>query len=64
MGMGDIEQLLERWQLDAGAYANRAISYTHLGNDVDARKDSERAIQLGVDRGPLESAIEEAKKQR
>ena len=46
------------------AYANRALYHTLLGNDAEAQQDAERSIELGVDRALLESAIEEAKKQR
>ena len=48
----------------AEAYANRAIAYTLLGNDAEAKLDIERAVELGFDRGVVESALEEFKKQR
>ena len=46
------------------SYYYRAISYTSLGNDVEARQDVERAVELGIDRAELEAAMEDAKRQR
>ena len=40
------------------AYANRARAYTLLGEDAQAQQDVERAVKLGVDRAPLEAAIQ------
>ncbi len=48
----------------AGAYVGRALSYTYLDRDLEAKQDTERAIELGFDRELLESAIAAAKKQR
>ena len=62
-----IEDFNEAIRLDpqlALAYVNRALAYSRLGEDTDAQHDTERAIELGIDRGFLESAVEEAKKQR
>jgi hypothetical protein len=43
---------------------NRAIAYTLLSKDKEAQQDVDRAVELGFDRGALESAIEESKKRR
>ena len=52
----------------AEAYHDRALSYTVLGKDEDARQDVERAVELGIDRSKLEALIEalikEAKSRR
>ncbi len=41
-----------------------ASGCTYLGEDLEAQKDMEHAIELGFDRALLESAIEEAKRNR
>ena len=50
--------------LYADAYADRALTYTLLAKDKVAKLDSDRAVELGVDRVELEGAIQELKKQR
>ena len=37
---------------------------TLLGNDVEANRDVDQAVQLGVNRTEVERVIEELKKQR
>ena len=57
-----IQDYNEAIRLDPGfadAYKSRALAYTVLGNDVDAEKDVELALVLGMDPGELELAIEE-----
>ncbi|PKB83732.1 MAG: hypothetical protein BZY88_01440 [SAR202 cluster bacterium Io17-Chloro-G9] len=49
---------------DGAAYANRALSFTHLGKDLEAQKDVERAVALGIGRDQLERTIEDMKGQR
>ncbi len=49
---------------DAEAYKNRALSYSFLGKDAEARQDVDRAVELGVNRTDLERKIEELKKRR
>ena len=46
------------------AYFNRAIAFTLLGKDLEAGKDVQRAVELGIDRAKLEQAIEDLKAQR
>ena len=46
------------------AFANRALAYTLLGNDKEAQQDVDRAVELCLDRGAVESAIGELKKHR
>ena len=46
------------------AYGNRAVGYTYLGEDLKARDDIERAVELGYDRAELEAEIEELKRLR
>ena len=50
--------------LYADAYADRALAYTLLAKDKVAKVDSDRAVELGVDRVELEGAIQELKKER
>ena len=62
-----IQDLDEAIRLDpqlAVAYTNRAEAYTLLGMDTDAQRDLDRAVELGVERVPLERKIEDLKKQR
>ena len=61
-----MQDLNEAIRLDlqlAFAYANRALAYASLGMNAEAQQDIERAIELGFDRGDLESAIAEVKSQ-
>lgn len=60
----DYNEALRLDPQDAQAYANRALAYSRLGEDTDAQHDAERAIELGIDRRWLESAIEKARGQR
>ena len=46
------------------AYVNRAVTHTLLGNDNEAQKDADRAVELGFDRANLDNRIEGAKTQR
>ena len=46
------------------AYADRALVNTFLGNDVAARLDIDRAVELGFNRDLLNAEIEMAKTQR
>ena len=62
-----IQDLDESIRLDpvlGFAYANLALAFTLLGKDKEAQQDVDRAVELGFDRGLLDSAIENAKKQR
>ncbi len=62
-----IEDLNEAVRLDpqlAFAFANRALAYTYLGRDLEAQRDTKRGIELGLDRGILESAIQKAQRNR
>ena len=62
-----IQDFDEALRLDpqyAQAYGIRALAYTYLGEDLEAQQDAERAIELGIDRAFLESAMEEAKRNR
>ena len=73
-GIGQYERAVrdhdEAIRLDpehALAYGNRALSYTFLGKDEDARQDVERAEELGIGSrmaAAVEASIEEAKKNR
>jgi len=47
-----------------GWIGNRAIAYTFVDKVAEARQDTERAVELGMDRGELEAMIEEAKTRR
>ena len=42
----------------------RAVAYTLLGKDKEAQQDVDRAVALGFDRGMLDEATEEFKKER
>lgn len=46
------------------AYANRALAYTFLGRDTEARNDVGKAVELGADRAELEKEIDEIKSRR
>ena len=62
-----IQDLGEAIRLDpvlAEAYLGRAMAYTFLGKDREAQQDVDRALALGFDRGTLDGAIEEIKKER
>ena len=48
----------------ASAFANRAVAYTYLGRDLEAQQDTKRGIELGLDRGILQSAIQKAQRNR
>ena len=48
---------------DTQAYAYRALAYSRLGKDGEARQDVDRAVGLGYDRALLEGTIEELKTQ-
>ena len=48
----------------AVAFANRAIDFVILGDDPAARQDFDRAVELGIDPGPLERTIQGIKSQR
>ncbi len=48
----------------ASAFANRAVAYTHLGRDLEAQQDTKRGIELGLDRGILQSAIQKTQRNR
>ena len=50
--------------LFADSYGGRALAYTRLERDKDAKLDIDRAVELGVDRAELEGAIQELQKQR
>lgn len=49
---------------DASAYMLRAVAYTRFGHDQEAQQYIDRAVELGFDRGGLESEIEELKNKR
>ena len=62
-----IEDYDEAIRLDphnADYYASRAIAYTFSDMDPEAQADVNRAVELGIDREPLERFIEELKEQR
>ena len=46
------------------AYEHRAMANTVLSKDVKSQQDVDRAVELGINRGYLETRIEEVKKQR
>ena len=46
------------------AYFGRALSYIYRNEDLEAQKDIERALELGMDPEILEAAIDNAKSQR
>ena len=46
------------------AYADRAIAYARIIDDAAAQRDVELAVQFGVNRAALESALEEIRSQR
>ena len=48
----------------ASAFANRAVAYTYLGRDLEAQQDTKRGIELWLDRGILQSAIQKAQRNR
>ncbi len=48
----------------ASAFANRAVAYTYLGRDLEAQQDTKRGIELGLDRGILQSAIQKTQRNR
>lgn len=48
----------------ANAYFNRALGYTFLGMDDQARADIEQAVSLGVDRETIEGQVEMVKEIR
>ena len=60
----DLDEAIHLDPQDALAYANRARANTLLGKDKEAQQDIDRAVVLGFDRGVLDGAIEELKKQR
>ena len=62
-----LEDMDEALRIDpqlAHVYANRSLTNTLLGKDVEAQQDVDLAVRFGIDRGTLESAIGELKKQR
>jgi len=62
-----IDDLNETLILDpqyADAFANKALTYTFLGKSLEAQQNTELAIGMGVDRGVLEVAIQEAQRNR
>ena len=62
-----VEDLEEAIRLDpeyTKAYENRAMVYTLLGRDDEAREDVERAVELGGDRGALEREMERLRQER
>ncbi len=60
----DFDEAIRLQPQFAVAYANRAQAYTFLGRDKEAENDVDRAVELRIDRGLLESSIEEIKNQR
>ena len=48
----------------ATALANRAIAFTHLGEDAKAQEAFDRAVLLGYDRAPLQRAIDDTTSKR
>jgi len=57
--MQDLDSAIVLDPLFAQAYVRRAVVHTLLSEDSDAQKDIDRAVELGIDRGPLESEIRE-----
>jgi tetratricopeptide (TPR) repeat protein len=45
-------------------YSNRALAYTYLGRDEEARADVDRGTELGLDPSPLIAKLEEVKNNR
>ena len=46
------------------AYVNRALAYTILDRDEDAREDIARAVQMGAPSYVLDRAVVQAKRRR
>jgi hypothetical protein len=46
------------------AYYNRALAYTMLGRDAEARQDELTAVEPGFDASSVEGAINEIKRRR
>ena len=62
-----IEEFDEAIRLDpqfAFSYYNRARAYIMAGKDVEAQRDVELAIELGIDRSVVEEEIERLKQLR
>ena len=49
---------------NCSAFANRAVAYTYLGRGLEAQQDTKRGIELWLDRGILQSAIQKAQRNR
>ena len=71
INLGDTEKAIEDFdeaiRLDSEApnpYAVRAMAFTSLANDVQAREDIEKAVELGWDRESLEDTVNKIKATR
>ena len=60
----DYDEAIRLDPQDALAYANRSVAKTILSLDIEAQRDVERAVALGVDRTFLEDLIELHKQDR
>ena len=57
----EFDEAIRRNPQHADAYKNRALAYTVLGNEVKAEKDVELALELGIDPGEMEVAIQDVR---
>ena len=59
LAVQDMTEVIRLNPRHSGAYANRTILYSLLGQEDEARIDFDAAVQLGTDAEDLESAIEQ-----
>ena len=46
------------------AFIGRALAHAALGNDAEAQQDTDRAVELGVNREQMEAGLSEITEQR
>lgn len=63
-GIEDFDTAIRLEPRFALAYADRAIAYARIVDDEAAQRDLELAVQFGVNRAVLESALQEIRNQR
>ena len=62
--IGDLDRALEISPDSAPAHAGKAVAHAHLGDDVQAREEADKAVELGADRDTMDKAIEQIRQRR